>query len=82
MKRPRFLCDKPTTDGPCWRLSGHQGKCVNQRHQVPADRPLAVVSEGGVLVASYQAYRLSRAQSYVRFSGGHVVDVRAWEIKA
>lgn len=80
--KPLTLCDRPTEDGPCWRLQDHHGKHVNQKYMVPAERPLAVVSQGGVLVAMYQAFQLAAAQQYIRHSGGHAVDVKTWEVKA
>lgn len=80
--RPLTLCSQPTSDGPCWRLQDHHGKHVNQNYMVPAERPLAVVSHDGVLVAMYRAFQLAAAQQYIRHSGGHAVDVKTWEVKS
>jgi hypothetical protein len=80
--RLKVLCGTATPDGRCWRLVDHHGKHVNQRYQVPPGRPLAVVSDGGVLVASYRSFQISMAANYVKSSGGHVVDVRTWRVTA
>lgn len=80
--KPRFLCDTPTQNGLCWRLRDHQGKHVNQQYLVASDRPLVAVSHDGVAVAMYQSFQISAAEQYIRHSGGHVVDVRTWEVKA
>lgn len=74
--KPLALCGQPVNGDPCWRLQGHHGNHVSQRYAVPLGRPLAVVSAGGVLVASYQAFQISTAQAYVRNSGGHIVNIK------
>lgn len=84
--KSKQLCEERTSGGvnpnPCWRLAGHHGKHVNQRYALPEDRQLAVVAEDGVLVASYQGFQLTTASEYVRHSGGHVIDVKAWRVLA